>query len=73
MTPVCRIKKSLSPIISEKGFCVIFYLTVAAVFLYEAATVCTLLIGGVRLMGAYNNFIKHTVALLVVVIFAGKY
>ncbi len=48
-------------------------LTVAAVFLNEASAIGTLLVSGIRLVCAYNNLIKHTIALLVVIVLAGKY
>ena len=48
-------------------------LAVTAVLLYKASAICTLLIGRIRLVCTYDNFIKNTIALLIVVVLAGKY
>ena len=54
------------------NFCRFSFLAVTAIFLYKAAAVCTLLICRIRLVSAYDDFIKHTITLLVVVILAGE-
>ena len=69
MTLLCKKEKALP----KKERLKIKLLAVAAVFLYKATAVGTLLVCRVRFVSTYDNFIKYTVTLLVVIVLTGKY